>query len=111
MCLMPQVAAERPTCLTLEAFELAAIAKRLGGRHNADRRGKTLFTELIDLCRRQDFGRGHRDLNETYIRNMLDRQSSDRVAFWCTHVLHTMADSRIGPSQDNRGAGGEVRVR
>src|SRR6516164_7997269 len=68
MRLVPQVAAERPTCLTLEAFELAAIAKRLGGRHNADRRGKTLFTELIDLCWRQDFGHGHRDLNATYIK-------------------------------------------
>src|SRR5215813_7436526 len=49
MRLVPQVAAERPTCLTLEAFKAAAIAECLGIRHYADRRHKTLFTELIDL--------------------------------------------------------------
>jgi hypothetical protein len=62
------VAAERSTCLTLEAFELAAIAERLSGRHDAYRRDKALFTELIDLCLRQDFGHGHPDSGETYIK-------------------------------------------
>src|SRR5215472_12202918 len=59
MRLVPQVAAERRTCLKLEAFETAAIAERLGGRHYADRRDKTLFMELVDLRLRQDFGHGH----------------------------------------------------
>jgi hypothetical protein len=55
MRLVPQVTAKRPICLTLEAFEAAAIAERLGGRRYADRRNKTLFMELIDLRLRQPF--------------------------------------------------------
>ena len=68
MRLVPEVAAERSTCLTLEAFELAAKAERLSGRHDAYRRDKTLFTELIDLCLGQDFGHEHRDSGGTYIK-------------------------------------------
>ena len=71
---MPQVAAKRPTCLTLEAFKAAAIAECLGVRYYADRRDKTLLTELIDLRLCQDFGHGHRDSGAKYIRNVSDRQ-------------------------------------
>ena len=72
---MPQVAAERSACLTLEAFEAAAIAERLGVRHYADRRDKTLFMELVNLRLRQDFGHGHGASGATDIKNMLDRAS------------------------------------
>ena len=65
--LVPQVAAERPACLTLEAFKAAAIAECLGVRHYADRRDKTLVTELIDLRLCQDFGHRHRDSGAKYI--------------------------------------------
>ena len=67
---MPQVAAERPTCVTLEAFKAAAIAECLGIRHYADRRDKTLFTELIDLRLCQDFGHGHCDSGAKCISDM-----------------------------------------
>jgi len=65
--LVPQVAAKRPTCLTLEAFKAAAIAECLGVRYYADRRDKTLLTELIDLRLCQDFGHWHRDSGTKYI--------------------------------------------
>ena len=49
------MAAERRTCLTLEAFEAVPIPERLGGRHYADGRDKTLFMELVDLCEKPAF--------------------------------------------------------
>ena len=75
MRLMPQVAAERRTYLTLEAFETAAIAEGLGGRHYADRRDKTLFMELVDLRLRQDFEHGHCASGAMDIRNMFSDPS------------------------------------
>ena len=93
--LVPQVAAERPACLVLEAFEAAAIAERLGGRHYADRRDKTLFTELIDLCLRQDFGHGHRDSGGTYIKNVLDRARGGSVGVLARPLIHAIG--RIAP--------------
>ena len=93
--LVPQVAAERPACLVLEAFEAAAIAERLGGRHYADRRDKTLFTELIDLCLRQDFGHGHRDSGGTYIKNVLDRARGGPVGVLARPLIHAIG--RIAP--------------
>jgi len=90
-----RVAAERPTCLTLEALKAAAIAECLGIRHYADRRDKTLFTELIDLRLCQDFGHGHRDSGATYIRDLLDRQRRTERLFGMLALFTPLADSRI----------------
>src|SRR5262249_3605596 len=91
MGLVPQVAAERRPCPTRKAAEVAAIAERLGGRHYADRRDKTLFMELIDLRLRQDFGHGHCASGATDIRNMLDRQRPDEAEAETTATTETAA--------------------
>ena len=99
------MAAERSTCLTLEAFELAAIAERLSGRHDAYWRDKTLFSELIDLCLRQDFGHGIAPSGGTYIKNGPITPGGGPVgAFWRFHLFTLLAGSRTATRRRPSGA-------